>query len=308
MSELDRICQRIKLQHLRIFEAIARTGSMARAARRLSTSHSVMSKVVYELEGILGVRLLDRTPVGVELTPYGIAFLKHIDAVLDDVKIGVGEVKSLSDPTFGNLVIGTSEPQSGITIRAIAMLSRKWKSAQFTVIVGTGMSLFAKDLRDRRIEVAIAPIPEPLDDDFQSKVLYTNRMYVVASAKSRWARLRKMELASLVNERWCAPISQYPVSERFQSAFKKMGLPTPKITMSCSDNHLCHALIADGDLIGITSNGYDSFYPNDRLKILPVEFPATNVQVGAMFLRNRTITTLGQRFIDCAGVIAQAVR
>jgi DNA-binding transcriptional LysR family regulator len=308
MSELDRICHRIKLRHLRIFEAISRSGSMARAARHLSISQSVMSKVVYELEAILDARLLDRTPTGVELTPYGIAFLKHVHAILDDVKVAVGEVKSLSDPQFGNLVVGTSEPQSGITLKTIKMLMRKWEAAQFTVVVGAGMSIFAKTLRDRQIELAVSTIPKPLDDDLQSAVLYTNRMYVVASAKSRWARMRRVDLGSLVDERWCAPVSQYPVSDRFRAAFEKSGLPVPRVTLSCSDNHLCHTLIADDELIGITSNGYANFYVDRRLKVLPVEFPAPDVQVGVMFLKNRTITALGQRFIDCAVVVAQALR
>jgi hypothetical protein len=76
----------------------------------------------------------------------------------------------------------------------------------------------------------------------------------------------------------------------------------------CAWRRKAFALIADDELIGITSNGYANFYVDRRLKVLPVEFPAPDVQVGVMFLKNRTITALGQSFIDCAVVVAQALR
>ena len=42
-----------------------------KAATQLASSQPVISKAVSELERAVGVPLLDRTPHGVELTPYG---------------------------------------------------------------------------------------------------------------------------------------------------------------------------------------------------------------------------------------------
>src|SRR5947209_4940740 len=59
MDWADRIGRRVKLRDLHILLAVAQWGSMAGAARHLSTSQPVVSKTIAELEHALGARLLD---------------------------------------------------------------------------------------------------------------------------------------------------------------------------------------------------------------------------------------------------------
>src|ERR1700690_1198390 len=81
MMQAEIVGHRIKLQHLRVVMAVAEWGSMAKAAKRLAISQPVGSKGIADLEDVLGVRLFDRSPQGVEPTPYGRAFLKRSIAV-----------------------------------------------------------------------------------------------------------------------------------------------------------------------------------------------------------------------------------
>jgi DNA-binding transcriptional LysR family regulator len=54
--ENEFIGQRIKLQHLKVIMAVADWGSMQKAARHLAISQPVVSKVIAEVEHLLGVR------------------------------------------------------------------------------------------------------------------------------------------------------------------------------------------------------------------------------------------------------------
>lgn len=56
---------------LRAFEAVARTGSMRKAAEDIGVSHTVVSRHVRNLEHWLGRKLVVATPRGVSLTPQG---------------------------------------------------------------------------------------------------------------------------------------------------------------------------------------------------------------------------------------------
>ncbi|TLS78448.1 LysR family transcriptional regulator [Mariprofundus erugo] len=56
---------------LRLFLAVARTGSISAAARSLKVQHSTVSRRMSGLEKKLGVRLLERKKSGYELTPAG---------------------------------------------------------------------------------------------------------------------------------------------------------------------------------------------------------------------------------------------
>src|SRR5262249_1557172 len=105
----DRVSRRLKLRDLRLLLVVAEWGSMAKAATHLNLTQSAVSRASRDLEQTLGVRLFDRTPQGVEPTRYGLALLKGGTAVFDDLRMSVNEIAFLSDPTAGELRVGTSE-------------------------------------------------------------------------------------------------------------------------------------------------------------------------------------------------------
>ena len=60
---------------------VAEAGNMAKAAERLAISRPVVSKAIAALERTLDIPLFDRSPQGVEPTPYGRALVKRGVAV-----------------------------------------------------------------------------------------------------------------------------------------------------------------------------------------------------------------------------------
>src|SRR3954452_7470073 len=107
----DRIGRRIKLSDLHVLLAVAQSGSMAKAANELAVSHPVVSRSISELERTLGVRLLERTRHGIELTECGRAILSRSHAAFDELRQGVKDVESLNDPTAGGPANGGAAPQ-----------------------------------------------------------------------------------------------------------------------------------------------------------------------------------------------------
>nr|MDQ2686871.1 LysR family transcriptional regulator [Armatimonadota bacterium] len=61
----------MNLNHLAIFHAIARAGSITLGAEQLHISQPAVSKQLQELEKSLGTPLFDRLPRGVRLTEAG---------------------------------------------------------------------------------------------------------------------------------------------------------------------------------------------------------------------------------------------
>src|SRR5262245_52218097 len=103
-----RVGRRLTLRDLNILLAVAEAGSMAKGATRLAISQPAISRAIADMEHTLGVRLLDRSPQGIEPTQYGRALLKRGVAVFDELKQGVQDIEFLSDPGAGELQIGAS--------------------------------------------------------------------------------------------------------------------------------------------------------------------------------------------------------
>ena len=105
----DHVLKRLKLRDLRILAAVAKAGSMARAARQMSMSQPAVSKAMQDLETILGARLFDRTSRGIEPTAFGSTMLRRVTAALDELSQGASDLEFLANPERGELRVVCSE-------------------------------------------------------------------------------------------------------------------------------------------------------------------------------------------------------
>ena len=115
------------LRQLRAFVAVNRHGSFTGAAHELSLTQSAVSALVRELEGQLGLVVLDRTTRSVALTDAGSRLLQLAERVLSDVETAVTEAKGLLDKSLGRVVIAAS-PLAAATLlpRMIARFADRY--------------------------------------------------------------------------------------------------------------------------------------------------------------------------------------
>lgn len=81
----------VTLRQLRYFAAAARTGRFSMAAADEHVSQSAVTNAVLALESQLGVRLFDRHPHGVTLTPEGHNFHRRTQDILDTLDDAIRE-------------------------------------------------------------------------------------------------------------------------------------------------------------------------------------------------------------------------
>jgi DNA-binding transcriptional LysR family regulator len=303
MRELEKIIHRVKLHQLNVLLTVAQTGSMGKAAKQLSLSQPVVSKAIADLESTLGVRLFDRSSQGVEPTNYGRVLVKRSTAMFDDLKTSVGEIKFLADPMAGEITIGCTHSQSiGIVPVVIDRLLRKHPRINFRVLQADAATLVDRDLRERRIELAVTPLPRhALDDDLEATFLYNGRLKVATGLQSPWARRRKVTLADLVDEPWVSPDLEGPTGSMLASAFRANGLALPRIVITSVSDQLVTSMLTTGRYIGALGEAF-LYYNIKRLslRLLPIEIPAQPFPVALVTLKNRTISPVAQLFIHFA--------
>lgn len=107
----------MKLDGIASFVAVAESGSISEAARRLRLSKSVVSERLAELERSLGAGLLHRTTRKLTLTEDGIAFLERANRIVQEVEEAAADMAerrgTISGPlrisapvTFGRMHLG----------------------------------------------------------------------------------------------------------------------------------------------------------------------------------------------------------
>src|SRR3954454_4187335 len=91
------------------FLAVARTGSFTRAAKQLGVSQPALSHALKELEGRLGLRLLNRTTRSVATTEAGERLLRSIAPHFDGIEAGLTALTELRDKPSGTIRITASK-------------------------------------------------------------------------------------------------------------------------------------------------------------------------------------------------------
>jgi len=300
MQWTDRIGRRLKLRDLHILLAVAQAGSMSRAADRLAISHPVISKTIAELEDALGVRLLDRTAQGTEPTSYGRALLSCGTVVFDELRRGVQEIAFLSDPTVGELRIGSAAPYiEGLVPAVIERFAERYPKITFQIKDTDAVTLCGM-LRERKLDLVVGRVPSHVfGEDLISESLFDDRIKVVAGLQSPWARRRQIKLAELSDEPWLMPEADNIATALISESFRAVGLspPTPRVVSNSVTLRV--RLVETGGFIAVLPESTLRFGAERmRIKILPVRLRAEGPPGVAISLKNRTPNPIARLFVD----------
>jgi DNA-binding transcriptional LysR family regulator len=302
----DRVKRRLKLRDLDVLSALIETGTMGKAAGRLNVSQPAVSKAIAELERALGVRLVDRSRRGIVPTAFGLALGKRSVAIFNDLRQGVQEIDFLSDPTKGEIRLGTTEPiAAAIVTPAIERLSRKYRQMIFHFVAGDTATLY-REVAERNVELAICRMIGRLPDELSAEILFHDSFVVVTAATNPLTRRRKLTLDEVANEPW----TLFPHDSAFGSiiaeAFRANGQEPPHLMVPTLSVYLQNELLATGRFLtvlpGFMLNVPGRFPP---LKALPVPLPNKATPIGLITLKGRTLTPIAQMFIDTARAIAK---
>jgi DNA-binding transcriptional LysR family regulator len=296
----DRIRRRLKLRDLDILMAVVQAGGMGRAAFQLNMSQPAVSKAIADLERTLGVRLLHRSRRGAEPTPYGLALMKRGFAIFDEVRRSVEDIDFLSDPTAGEIRIGTTEPiAAAIVSPVIGQLSRQHPRIDFHVMAADTEMLY-RELSERNIDFVITRIiGRPPTEDQSVEILFPDPLIVVAGQGNPLTRRRKIEFAELMDEPWTIQPSDNFFGSLVAEAFRSVGFAPPRLTVATTSFNLRSELLSTGRFLTIVP-GFSMRLPRRHpwLRALPVEFPNVRHQVVIVTLKGRSLSPLAQLFIE----------
>ncbi len=308
MDLTDRIGRRMTLKDLHVFVAVVQAGSMGKAAQRLHSSQPAISRSIAGLEHALGIRLLERTPQGVEPTEYGRALLEGGRGVFDQLRQTLGRIGSLADPATGEVRVGSTVVTAATFVcTVIDRVSRRHRRSSFHLVTAAWEALHA-ELAERRVDLLITRnFGRSLDSRFDFERLYDESFVVAAGNESPWARRRKVSLRDLLDEPWVLPPPESAISAVAREAFAARGLDYPRATVVALTPEVRMSLLATGRFITLFPASTVRFSARrHEIKVLPVELDTPPVPSGIVTLRDRDISPAARLFIATARDVAKS--
>jgi DNA-binding transcriptional LysR family regulator len=124
---------------------------------------------------------------------------------------------------------------------------------------------------------------------------------IVAGSSSKWLRRRAIDPAELLDEPWCLVPDDLPIASFVAEAFRSRGLKVPHVTVRSNSPHLFYAMVRTGRFLTVAPVSTVKLTGKRLgLRPLPIKFSIQPNPVGVVTLKNRTLSPVAQRFIDCA--------
>lgn len=284
----DRIGRRLRLKDFHTLQTVAEVGSMAKASERLALSQPAISKAISDLEHTLGAPLLDRSSRGVELTESGRLLIEHARVIFDEIRQGVSGIENLSDPTRGEIRIGTTEPVMGIASEIICQLSQKYPRISYSVIVSDTDSL-VRDLRERALDLLLTRwAPEVVADDLAAQTLFRSSFAVMAERRHPLLRRKKLSLGQLMGERWTFSPPDTFAGRVMVDLFRRRKLPLPPTVVTSNSVFMRLSLVASGRFLTILPSQLLRYRLNTTwLRALDIDLGDSSQPIASIALKGR---------------------
>lgn len=147
---------RLTLWGIEVFLAIADTGSISAAAKRVGGSPSAVSQQLTNLEQALGTGLVDRTARPLGLTPAGVTFRSRARTILTETAKAKAELASQDLSRLTRLRMGMIEDfDADVTPRLLFDMGSDLAGCQFLLETGASHRLF-EQLDNRALDMIVA--------------------------------------------------------------------------------------------------------------------------------------------------------
>jgi DNA-binding transcriptional LysR family regulator len=296
MSALEG-AQMLKLQQLRLFGAIAETGSFSAAAEKVGLSQPALSKSVKDMERELGARLLLRSSRGITLTSYGNAVAKRAASIHRELERLNDDFAWLRGEIAGELSIGvTALGASGPFARAIGTFRTRHPAVRIEIRQLRSDQIF--DLvRNGLLDCGL--LTTYGDDEPGGLEHVRMASYDVAIVRGG-RHPPRMSLTELMQHEW---VDYEPVgsSEGYLATLARdLGLPPPARVLYCSSVRFSVLLAAElGALCHFIREAIPSFrteIENGRLTVVDPNCKLPSMNLAFIHVDRETLSPAAREF------------
>jgi DNA-binding transcriptional LysR family regulator len=235
------------LRRIRHFVVLAQTGSFRRAAERLHIAQPPLSVSIQKLEADLGVRLFDRGPAGVTLTPAGQAVLQDARRMLFCEQQVYATARDVSAGTGGALRIGfVGTTTYGLLQRLLPVFRALYPAVELQLSEAPSVRI-VEQLDDGSLDLGLVRTPLMVSTRATLLALERDDLVLALPKGHTLSRREMIELRDLADEAFLMYAEGVATSLRslVMQACQKAGF-VPRITQEATQVQTLLALVESG--------------------------------------------------------------
>ncbi|OZI37510.1 LysR family transcriptional regulator [Bordetella genomosp. 10] len=302
MAQLDRVLRsNIKLRHLQLLVALDQFRHLGRTSEFLSVSQPAVSRMLTEIEAMLGQTLFTRSTRGTEPTAAGVAMVRFARSVLAQYERTRDEIGAQESGAAGRVRIGVM----GVALSPLladAVDALKKQSARATVLVETGdLTGLLPKLRLGEIDLFLGRLePGYAAPDLTTEALYAEPMAAVVAPDHPLARRRKPGWADIAALPCVMPPPWASLRVKLEQQFHRHGVQPPGDVIESSSYQATVLFVQRRAGVGfLASSAAREYERAGALRVLPLPVELDLPSVGIIAMRNVAPTAIALRMIEC---------
>jgi DNA-binding transcriptional LysR family regulator len=252
---------RLRTRHLLLLTAIGEEGNIHRAAEMMNMSQPAASRLLRDLEQIVGAELFDRLPRGVRANCCGESLIRHARSALSSLDKAAGEIDELKSGRTGHVNVGAiSGPAIGLVPRAVAQVAREHPRITIQLQVDSSDRLL-EALQEGKIDIMVGRL---LDRQEMSNYTYDRLADEPVSAIVRRQHpllsAGDLGIGELAEEPWVVPPRGSILRHRFDLMFREAGFDSPKRLIETASPMVVTRLLEETDFLAVLATDVANYY------------------------------------------------
>jgi DNA-binding transcriptional LysR family regulator len=264
---------RLKTRQLMLLIAIDEEGNIHRAAETLAMSQPAASKLLKDLEEMIGVPLFERLPRGMTPTWYGEAMIRHARIALASLGEAGAEIEALKGGFAGSVAVGAiAGPAMSLLPTALARIARQNPDLRVSLLVESSDVLLER-LEQNRLDFLVARLFERHDKrHLHYQALADEEVCAIARPGHPILALEKPDLAELARGSWIVPPEGSVLRHRFELMFRGAGLLPPRQVLATTALMFMTKMLQESNYMAVVPVDVARHYDeHGMVKIVPVE-------------------------------------
>ena len=243
---------RLKTRQLMLLIAIDEEGNIHRAAETLAMSQPAASKLLKDLEEMLGVSLFERLPRGMRPTWYGESMIRHARIALASLGEAGAEIEALKGGWAGSVAIGAiAGPAMTLLPTALARITRQHPELRISLLVESSDVLLER-LEQNRLDSLLARLFERHDKrHLHYQALAEEEVCAIARPGHPLLAPGAADLRQLAQARWIVPPEGSVLRHRFELMFRAAGLQPPRHVIATAALVFMTKMLEESDYVAV---------------------------------------------------------
>ena len=297
---------KLKTRHLVLLMALDEARNLHQAARNTHMSQPAASKVLKDMETLLGVPLFDRLPRGVRPTLYGETLIRHVRMALANLSQAQDAITALQAGLTGQVDVGVILTAS-MTLVPQAIVRTKAEAPRLCVgvSVGTSHELVTR-LKSGQLDFLIARILEQEDDsDLLYEDLAEETECAVVRAGHPMLNRGTLGLQDLAGEGWILSPRGSILRHRFDMMFRRADLEPPVNVVETTAMPVINSLLLQTNLLHVMPLEVARHVVGaNQLAILPIALPCKMDSFGIILRRHHVASPGAQMLLKHVRAVA----